>query len=111
MVRDLAEFKKRNLDERVGRDAIAREVSRVVDEPMQVVRRVLDQALLTMQDALEAGKRIELRGFASFVAHRKNPRRSYVPTKGKVVRVEARWTVTMKLSKELKRGLMEHLEG
>ena len=111
MMKDLGSFKERNAAAGIGRSGIAAEVFRVVGKSKAEVRGVLDEILNVVQVALESGKRVELRGFGTLVPHRSNARRSFVPTKGKVVKVDARWKVVFKTSKDLKASLMNHLEG
>lgn len=111
MAKDLAGFKARNTGDSIGRDGLAAEAALGLGVSKARVRGVLDQLLLTIQDALESGKRVELRGFATLMAHRSNSRRCHVPSKGRVVKVDARWKVALKTSKELKLSLMEHLEA
>ena len=111
MVKDLSEFKARVKASGLGRETLAAEVARATDQPKTRVRAIVDQIFLTMQEALESGKLVEIRGFGTFRAHRRNSRRSHVPSLKKLVRVDARWVVNFKTSKLLKLSLMETLEG
>lgn len=111
MAKDLASFKERHSAVALGRDGIASEVARVMDISKSKARVFLDVTLDAIQTALEAGKRVELRGFGSLFPHRRNTRRGFVPTKGKIVRIDAKWVVVFKTSKELKKTLMENLES
>jgi integration host factor subunit beta len=117
MAQDLGGMKDRNKSGTLGRDALAAEVVRALDAqgilsiPKVRVREVVDEVFSTLTNALYAGLRVEIRGFGSLVAHRRNARRSFVPTKQKVMKVDARWTVLFRTPKEVKRKLMEHLEA
>ena len=111
MAKDLASFKERNQSNAMGRDRIAAEVATRLDISRGRARVMLDTTLDVIQEAMEAKKRVELRGFGTLLPHRRNTRRSFVPTKGKVVKVDAKWVVVFKTSKELKKRLMETLEG
>lgn len=108
---NLTAFKERNKADGIGREGIAVEVARKTSQPKARIRNIVDEVFLTLQEALEAGKRVEIRGFGSLVPHRRNPRRSFVPTKKGIVKVEARWVIQFKTSKDLKKSLMENLEG
>lgn len=116
VTRDLGEFRERNQGPAMGRDALGGEVARLLESQGVVslsrpkARAVVDAVVEVLAAAALAGKRVEIRGFGSFSPHRANARRSFVPTKGKVVRVDAKWTVRFKVSKDLKKSLMEHLE-
>ena len=110
MVKDLAGFKERNKAVGLSRVNLASELALKTGDSKLHSRVVVDALMEVIQEALEAGKLVELRGFGSFWPKRKRERRSYVPTKGRVVKVDARWTVLFKTSKELKKSLMANLE-
>lgn len=116
MATDLGEFKTRHGKKALGRDSLASEVARRValsglDGVSAVkVRAVLDELFVVLAVAMQAGKRVEIRGFGSFRAVRKAQRRTFVPSKGKVVRVDAQWKVRFEVGKTLKRELMACLE-
>ena len=114
-MQDLGGFKDRNTADGIGRDGLAGEVAlRVQMAGVNIskvkVRHVLDELFAVVGEALLAGKRVEIRGFGSFKAIRKNSRRSFVPSKGKIVKVDARWTVRFETSDSVKRDLMKSLE-
>ena len=117
MALDLTGFKERNTKKGLGRDGLADEVFLRLEKGMgrevskRQIRDVVDNLFEVMLEALQAGKRVEVRGFGSMRPHRSGPRRSFVPTKGKVVKVDARWKVRFDPSKRMKRALMESLEG
>lgn len=116
VAKDLGEFRERNQNPALGRDGVAVEVSRILENQGVLslsrpkARAVVDAVVEVLSAAALAGKRVEIRGFGSFAPHRANARRSFVPTKGKVVRVDAKWSIRFKVSKDLKKQLMEHLE-
>ena len=118
MAMDLGEFKTRHSGKALGRDGLASEVVRrlamqtgVKDISVVTARAVVDEVFEVMAVAFKAGKRVEIRGFGSFRPIRKGQRRTFVPTKGRLIRVDARWIVKFDLGKTLKRDLMESLEG
>jgi nucleoid DNA-binding protein len=117
MAEDLGDFKSRHAAKAMGRDRVASEVVRrltlrgVEGLSNAKARLVVDEVFEVLAVAMQAGKHVEIRGFGSFRPVRKNQRRTFVPTKGKVVRVDARWVVRFDAGKSLKRELMESLEG
>jgi integration host factor subunit beta len=62
------------------------------------VKTLLD----TMSQALAEGKRIELRGFGSFVMHHRPPRQGRNPKSGEAVMVPAKHVPHFKPGKELR---------
>ncbi len=110
MVKDLAEFKERNPGRGLGRDGLVREVAMALDLPKPRVREVVEKTLEVILECLESGKRVELRGFGVFKAHRANARRSYLPSKKAMVKVDAKWSVRFKTPDAVRRRLMERLE-
>lgn len=116
MAMDLGEFKTRHAGRAVGRDGLASEVVRrlamagVEGLSATKARAVVDEVFEVMAVAFKAGKRVEIRGFGSFRPIRKGQRRTFVPTKGRLIRVDARWIVKFDIGKTLKRDLMESLE-
>lgn len=118
MVLDLGGFKDRNGKKALGRDDLAAEVAKRLEDTTgrevskRQIREVVGEVFEAMATALMAGKRLEIRGFGVMVPHRTNARRVVSPLTGnKPVRVDAKWRVTFKTSRELRRRLMEHLEG
>ncbi len=116
-VLDLGGVKERNDGRAMGRESVARELvlkleakglPRLLTRPQ--AKEVVDTILEVLEECLLAGKRIEFRGFGSFRTHRKNPRKTYVPSKKGRVKVDARWLIKFETSKEVKVRLMEHLE-
>lgn len=117
MAMDLGEFKTRHAGRAVGRDGLASEVVRrlelagTVEISATKARAVVDEVFEVMAVAMQAGKRVEIRGFGSFRPVRRGRRRTHVPSKGRVVLVDARWRVQFDAGKGLKKALMESLEG
>lgn len=112
---DLTSFQDRHQGKGLGREQVAAEVSRNLKEAGLDVskaraREVLDEVLRVFETAMQAGKRIELRGFGTIHAHRRAVRRSFIPSKGKLQKVDARWVVKVETSKDLKKRLMQVLE-
>ena len=104
-------FAERNPGKAVGRDGIARELQRVSPGmSLTTLRSLTDAFFEVLESALLSGKRVEIRGFGTLRAHRRNPRRSFVPSKSKVVKVDARWVVRFDVGKPLKLRLMKELE-
>ena len=104
-------FAERNPGAAVGRDGISRELKRVApSQSLASLRSLTDAFFEVLESALLAGKRIEIRGFGTLRAHRRNQRVSYVPSKGKMVKVDARWVVRFDVGKPLKLRLMKELE-
>lgn len=104
-------FAERNPGKAVGRDGIARELQRVSPGmSLTSLRNLTDAFFEVLESALLSGKRVEVRGFGTLRAHRRNPRRSFVPSKSKVVKVDARWVVRFDVGKPLKLRLMKELE-
>lgn len=104
-------FAERNPGAAVGRDGISRELQRVAPgQSLASLRSLTDAFFEVLESALLAGKRIEIRGFGTLRAHRRNQRVSYVPSKGKMVKVDARWVVRFDVGKPLKLRLMKELE-
>ena len=58
--------------------------------------------LETMADSLEAGERIEIRGFATFSTHLRKPRLARNPKTGEGVKVPAKRAVHFKPGRELR---------
>jgi integration host factor subunit beta len=71
------------------------------------MREAVDRILNTLADALAAGERIELRGFASFSLHDIPARQGRNPRTGKSVAVPPKKAVYFRASAEL-RAQVEH---
>ncbi|MHB1321877.1 MAG: HU family DNA-binding protein [Acidithiobacillus ferrivorans] len=71
------------------------------------MREAVDRILNTLADALAAGERIELRGFASFSLHDIPARQGRNPRTGKPVAVPPKKAVYFRASTEL-RAQVEH---
>ena len=110
-MRDLSSFKDRNTGDAVGRDGITEELRDLFPDLTKVqLREIVDGIFEIMKTVLRCGKRVEVRGFGSLKPHRRGSRRSYVPSKGKIMKVDAVWTVKFVAGKYLKRELMQTLE-
>ncbi len=115
-LQDLASFKERFPGRGLGRKQVAGEVSKNLkaagfDISRPRAEEVLNEVLRVIEAAVQAGKRVELRGFGTIHAHRRAVRKIFVPSKGKLQRVDARWIIRIETSKDLKTRLMQTLEG
>ena len=109
---DLAGFNERFAnDGTLGRADLAKEVQREFPNiPQVVMREVVDTFFGVIAQAILSKKRVEIRGFGSFSAHRRNPRKSFIPSKGKLQKVDAKWVVKFLTGKTFKGKLMAHCE-
>jgi nucleoid DNA-binding protein len=111
-MRDLSAFKDRWTGDAIGRDGITEELRSCFPDMTKVqLREIVDEIFAVVKTALKSGKRVEVRGFGSLKPYRKPSRRSYVPSKGKVVKVDSKWVVKFTTGKEFKRELMQCLEA
>jgi len=109
---DLAGFKERLAKvNTLGRADLVKEVHREFPQiSSAVMKELVDTLFGVMSQALLSKKRVEIRGFGTFTAHRKNPRKSYIPSKGKVSAVDAKWVVKFLTGKTFRGKLMAHCE-
>ena len=109
---ELAGFKERHATkDTLGRADLAKEIQREFPKvSMVVMREIVDGIFTVFSQALLAKKRIEIRGFGSFKAHRRAPRRSFIPANNKVQKVDAKWVVKFATGKVFKGKLMAHCE-
>lgn len=70
------------------------------------VSQALDIILDTMVDALDNGRRVEIRGFGSFSVRKRQPRVTKNPKTGKVMKIPPRKTLHFTMSKSLKESLI-----
>lgn len=71
------------------------------------VERIVEVILTTMTDALAEGRRIELRGFGSFMVKERAARTARNPRTGSSVTVPARRSLSFKAGKQLRDRLNE----
>jgi integration host factor subunit beta len=72
------------------------------DLPVRDVERAVKSILEHMTESLEAGHRIEIRGFGSFSLHHRAPRMGRNPKTGEAVSLGAKWVPHFKPGKELR---------
>jgi integration host factor subunit beta len=109
---DLAGFKERQSGTNtLGRADLADEIQREFPKvPKVVMREIVDVFFGVISQALLAKKRVEIRGFGTLHAHRRNSRKSYIPSKGKISKVDANWTIKFVTGKVFRGKLMAHCE-
>ena len=73
----------------------------------QDVGMALEIMLETMSNALEDGRRIELRGFGSFSLRKRKARSTKNPKTGKIMHIPERKTVHFTMSKSVKESLIK----
>jgi integration host factor subunit beta len=80
-------------------------VDRFHNLPVRDVELAVKSILEHMTEALESGKRIEIRGFGSFSLHYRAPRIGRNPKTGESVALEAKRVPHFKPGKELRDGV------
>ena len=80
-------------------------VDRFHNLPVRDVELAVKSILERMTEALEGGKRIEIRGFGSFSLHHRAPRIGRNPKTGESVALEAKRVPHFKPGKELRDGV------
>ncbi|HBD22978.1 MAG TPA: integration host factor subunit beta [Oceanospirillaceae bacterium] len=80
-------------------------VDRFHNLPVRDVELAVKSILEHMTEALEGGKRIEIRGFGSFSLHHRAPRIGRNPKTGESVALEAKRVPHFKPGKELRDGV------
>jgi len=81
---------------------LVEEVTRQSDLPRTDAEEVVSIVLDCLVDALNAGEKVELRGFGSFSLRNKGPRQGRNPRTGEQVNVPARKVAYFKPGKSLK---------
>lgn len=76
--------------------------SRYPTVPVSFIADVADQWMEEVQIAVEAGNRIEIRGFGVFLPKSRNARKARNPKTGESVDVPASRTVTFQVGKDFK---------
>ncbi len=71
------------------------------------VEQVVDIILETMADALDQGRRVEIRGFGSFAVRQRKARKTKNPKTGTIMDIPARKTLHFTMSKSLKEALVK----
>jgi integration host factor subunit beta len=77
-------------------------VERFNDLPVRDIERVVKSILEHMTESLEAGNRIEIRGFGSFSLHHRTPRMGRNPKTGEAVPLAAKRVPHFKPGKDLR---------
>ncbi|MBE7217349.1 MAG: integration host factor subunit beta [Caulobacteraceae bacterium] len=90
-------------------------IARLAAENPQLRRADMERAvgvvLETLSQALEDGRRVELRGFGAFSLHDRPARDGRNPRTGEPVAVEAKAAVLFKAGKEMRERLNVESEG
>lgn len=90
-------------------------IARLADENPQLrrsdVERVVGVMLETLSQALEDGRRVELRGFGAFCVRDRPAREGRNPRTGETVEVEAKAAVLFKAGKEMRTRLNVEAEA
>ncbi len=86
---------------------IVNKVSAELSLPKQDVSVAVDIILEKISEALEQGRRVELRGFGSFSTRTRKPRSTKNPRTGVVMDIPERKTLHFTMSKSLKESLIE----
>lgn len=71
------------------------------------IRQAVEVILETMSEALEEGRRVEIRGFGSFAVRQRKARMTKNPKTGKIMDIPARKTLHFTMSKSLKDALIQ----
>ncbi|MCF6289644.1 MAG: integration host factor subunit beta [Desulfobacterales bacterium] len=74
------------------------------------IEQVIDIILETMADALNQGRRVEIRGFGSFAVRQRKARKTKNPKTGTIMDIPARKTLHFTMSKSLKESLVKAAE-
>ena len=88
-------------------NVIAQKTGLTKNETESVVEGLFEGVI----ESLQAGKRIEIRGFGSFNIRHKNFRQARNPRTGEKVTVEPKNVPTFKISKEFKHAVSESLKN
>jgi integration host factor subunit beta len=81
---------------------LLQEVSRVLEVPLKDGEAIVEQIISSMVRALQAGDKIEVRGFGSFNTRQRKARIGRNPKTGAQVSVPAKKVVFFKPSKEVR---------
>ncbi len=85
---------------------IADQISSDLSLQKQDVNIAVDIILKTISEALEEGRRVELRGFGSFSTRSRKPRSTKNPRTGVLMDIPERKTLHFTMSKSLKEALI-----
>jgi integration host factor subunit beta len=72
------------------------------------IRQAIDIIFESMIEALNEGKRVEIRGFGSFSLRRRKARKAENPKTGKIMNIPQRKSVLFTMSKSLKEALIRN---
>jgi len=75
--------------------------------PVKLIEQAVKQIFEQMSNALENGKRIEIRGFGSFALRYRSPRSARNPKTGEYVVTEGKYAPHFKPGKELRERVNE----
>ena len=89
---------------------LADQISAELELPKQDVNVAIDIILGKIVEALEDGRRVELRGFGSFSTRARKPRTTKNPRTGVVMDIPERKTLHFTMSKSLKEALITEKE-
>jgi integration host factor subunit beta len=87
---------------------LARRYPQLVKEDAEAAVKTIHGA---MTQALQRGKRIEIRGFGSFCLNHRHPRVGRNPKSGEIVRIPEKYTPHFKPGKELRERVDETAPG
>jgi len=89
----------------MNKSDLVKSLARETDLPMRKAEEIVDTVFNTMADALEAGDRIEVRGFGSFVVKEYEGYTGRNPKTGDLIEVHTKRLPFFKTGKELKEKL------
>ena len=111
-MRDLSGFRDRNAKDAIGRSGITEELrERFPDLTKVKLREIVDEIFEVMKTAIRCGLNVEIRGFGAMHPYRRASRNSFVPSKGKIIKIDSKWVVKFVTGKGFRRELMQSLEG
>ena len=85
------------------------EVSNMTGLSKVEVEVVIEGVLVSISDSLKKGKRVDLRGFGSFIIKQRAAREARNPATNEVVRLKERFIPAFKVSKILKENVNKSL--
>ena len=91
----------------MNKSQFVRHLASKADIQQVVAKRVVDRVFEAMSSALVKGKRIEVRGFGSFVNRRYKAYKGRNPRSGESVQVPAKVQATFRAGRELQQGLLK----
>jgi len=89
----------------MNKSDLVKSLAKETDLPMRKAEEIVDTVFKTMADALEAGDRIEVRGFGSFVVKEYEGYTGRNPKTGDLIEVRTKRLPFFKTGKELKEKL------